>query len=88
MKERFNPGFLSGITLIIDGDYLKYVSALSLSEQGSVPIKSIKAITVEAGKKGYSAVNFLGEGTSLGSFSTAIKYAEKCQRWLVEKLNL
>jgi hypothetical protein len=40
-KIKFSPGFFSGITLIIEGDYIKYLSATKLNEQGSVPIKSM-----------------------------------------------
>lgn len=87
-KVRFNPGFFSGITLIIEGDYVKYVNGIKLNEQGSVPIKSIKAITVEPGLKNDTVVKFVGEGTSLGYFTTAINYAQKCQVWLIEQLGL
>lgn len=86
-KVKFNPGFFSGITLILEGDYLKYVSAANLNDQGSVPIKSIKAVTIEPASNG-AAVKFIGEGTSLGQFTTGIKYAQKCQAWLTEQLSL
>jgi hypothetical protein len=33
-------------------------------------------------------VKFVGEGTSLGGFSTAINYAQKCQKWINERLSL
>lgn len=87
-KVKFNPGFLSGITLIIEGDYLRYVSGTNLNEQGSIPIKSIKTVTIEPGPNNSTAVKFIGEGTTLGYFTTPIKYAQKCQAWLIEQLGL
>ena len=86
-KVKFSPGFFSGITLILDGDYVKYVNGAKLSEQGSVPIKSIKSVTVEPVSNKDTAVKFIGEGTSLGYFTTGISYAQKCQMWLTEQLN-
>jgi hypothetical protein len=87
-KVKFNPGFLSGVTLAIDDDFVKF-TGFQGGQVGSIPKKSIKSVTIEPGKKaGDAALKFVGEGTSLGSFSTAIKYAEKCQRWLVEQLAL
>jgi hypothetical protein len=87
-KIKFNPGLLSGITLILEGDFIRYVSGTNINEQGSIPIKSIKTITVEPGAKNRTMVTFVGEGTSLGGFSTGINYAQKCQAWLIEQLKL
>jgi hypothetical protein len=87
-KIKFSPGLLSGITLILEGDFIRYVSGTNINEQGSVPVKSIKAITVEPGTKANFMVKFIGEGTSLGGFSTGINYAQKCQQWLIEQLKL
>ena len=88
MKKKFNPGFFSGVTLIIENDYLKYVSGIKLNEQGSIPIRSIKAVTVEPGPNNNTTIKFVGEGTTLGFFTTPINYAQKCQKWLIEQLNL
>lgn len=87
-KIKYNPGFFSGITLVIEGDYVEYFSVAKLNDQGSIPIKSIKAISVEPGPNKDTLVKFVGEGTSLGSFATGISYAKKCQAWLTEQLNL
>jgi hypothetical protein len=88
-KVKFNPGFLSGVTLAIDENFVKYTGMLGGVQAGSVPIKSIKAITVEPGvKPGSVQLKFIGDGTSLGALEMAINYAQKSQLWLMEQLNL
>lgn len=87
-KIKFNPGFFSGITLIIEGDYVKYFNGTKLNEQGSIPVKSVKTVVIEAGPNNTTAVKFVGEGSPLGYFTTAIKYAQKCQTWLIKQLGL
>jgi len=77
-------GFLSGNKFEINNNTFKYTGVYG--KFSTVPLNSIKSVTLSPGGWGKVLLNIIGEGTTLASIELPRNWAEKAMDWIFDEL--
>lgn len=85
-KERFNIGFMGvGGKLFIEYDFLNFSHPYGRTFR--VRIIDIETVTVDSVGWGKGELKIVGKGAELAKVKLPISDANKCQEWILSKLD-